>query len=422
MSPSRGRRTAAQALAIGLLWVGLTALALPHATQPGVFPDSVGYLEWPADYVLDGVRVIGARPPAYPLFLKLVGAGPALVHVQTALSIGAWLFLGWVGGGFAGLAVAGALALATPVRIWNAAVVAESLSLSGLAALVAATLLAAQRLTLVRALLWAGLAVVWGTLRDTNLCLLPFLWAPLSIHGRRSLPLLALTALLVGLGAADAARNDRWQWGRLNVLMLRILPDPEARRFFADAGMPAGPRALELAEEFADPPLRNRARKQLLDELPELPAWIERDGSRTYLKWVLTRPESYTEPVHAFDESLADRSTANWFRAFLGGRRPLLEETAGRVYHWVLPLAVWPLIALLPLLELALFRRVGPPSLVVAALVLGNHAQIFVTYHADSDEPWRHLLSALAVHRIAQWLALAALVQLLWPRLPAQIR
>lgn len=413
MKPDLDRRALAAGLAVGLLWLGLSALALPADTQPRVFPDSAGYVDWPAAYVSDGLRVIGARAPGYPLFLKLVGTGRALVYVQTGLSVGAWLFLGFLAGRSPGLVVAGLLALAPSVRIWNAGVVTESLSLSGLVALVAATLLAVQRLTVGRALLWAGLAVAWGMLRDTNPCLLPFLWAPLALHGRRSLPLLALALLVVGLGAVDAARNDRWQWGRLDVLLQRVVPDPEARRVFADAGMPAGPRVLELAREFDDPLERNRARKALHDELPELSAWIDRDGNRTYLRWLLTRPASYTDPLRAYAEALSDPGPVRWFRAFLGGRRPLLDESAGRVFGWVLPLPLWSLIALLPLAERALLHRVGARSLVAAALVVGNYVQIFAVYHADSDEVWRHLLSALVVHRLAQWLALAAVVSML---------
>ena len=126
-------------IAVAIL-AGLTWSAWPERGAPLYYADSAAYADWPRTVELDGVRVPRSRPDTYPLLLKVAPPGPALVHVQTWLSLACWCYLGWTFARSIGLLIAGLLALAPMVRLWNLAVLTESVTLSLLALLVALSL------------------------------------------------------------------------------------------------------------------------------------------------------------------------------------------------------------------------------------------------------------------------------------------
>jgi hypothetical protein len=104
-----------------------------------LFPDSASYTTW--GY---------GRPPVPFLFYSLVGSNAATPIAQTVLSLVCWLALGWVALGAPGAAVAGVLAGALPVVLWNKTILSESLALSFGAVFLAASLALGRRWSLPR--------------------------------------------------------------------------------------------------------------------------------------------------------------------------------------------------------------------------------------------------------------------------------
>ena len=137
--PAIGRR----AFRAALHWLPLAVLFAvffwlayppPEPADPAhfpikLFPDSASYTTW--GY---------GRPPVPFLFYSLVGSNAATPIAQTVLSLVCWLALGWVALGAPGAAVAGVLAGALPVVLWNKTILSESLALSFGAAFLAASL------------------------------------------------------------------------------------------------------------------------------------------------------------------------------------------------------------------------------------------------------------------------------------------
>ncbi|MHC4092030.1 MAG: hypothetical protein ACYSVY_17475 [Planctomycetota bacterium] len=368
--------------------------------EPLLFPDSLSYLGWPSDYVLPGgIRVMGARPPVYPLFLTIFG-GATLVYAQTTASILGWAFLGWAVAGTAGVLAAGALALTPTVWTWNTIVLSESLSLSLTAALMGASVQLARGWSVRRGLAWSLLVVAVGWTRDVNLYLLPFLAFPLAFVGwRRAAWLMGIVVAVMVFGMASLIAEDRWQYVYGDVITARILPDREARSFFARAGMPVGPAVREQAGQ-----LGSVSKRALREKAPEFLAWLDEHGMATYQRWLLLRPASYVEAWTQLEEHL------HVVPPTLGVQRPAAVRAASVVYDWVVAPKWWCLIALFPLAEWLVRRRIGPLSGLAGSLVAGTYVQAFIGYHGDAEGVGRHLLAALVLYRVTQWVGVAAAV------------
>ncbi len=384
------RRYAAIVFLILLIWWGW-----PATTKPLYNDDSLAYLNWPQPLVVDGLEVMGARPPIYPLLLKIVGVGPRLLHLQTWFSLACWSLLGWMIGRTPGLVTTGLLALCPAISFWNLTVLTESLTLSLLALLVGLGILLPKRASLTLFLTWCLAIVVFGFLRDSNLLLLPFLLLPALHHSRqRRFVAIALVCVVMVGGAAFAQQQRHWVIPYYNAIDKRILPDPAARLEFEAAGMPA--------EVF-----RDQAR--------EFKAWFLERGQVTYQRWVLTRPASYWEAGrNLVRPNQSSRLQELYFESFAGFPRPWVSsasETLFRALAWPLPIAV--LLLLIPGWEVLRRGRIGGPAGWILVLALGIYVQAFATFHGDGVEIERHMLPATILYRIGLLLILAHTATLL---------
>jgi len=363
---------------VALFLILLVFWGWPATTTPLLNDDSLAYLNWPTPLMVEGIEVMGARAPVYPLLLKALGAGPGLLHFQTWFSLVCWCLLGWVGGRFPGLVATGLLAL-----------------------LIALGLLMMERRSLALFLTWSLIIVLFGFLRDSNLVLLPFLLPPALRHSRpRKLAAVSLVCAVVITGAAFAQQQRHWVIPYYNAVEKRVLPDPRARAEFEAAGMPS--------DIF-----RDQAR--------EFRAWFLDRGQSTYQKWVLARSASYREAgrnlVRANESA---RLQELYFESFADLPMPWvtnLSEILFRALAW--PLLFGILLLSIPIWEVRCKRRMGGLSGWILVLAVGIYIQAFATFHGDGVEIERHMLVATVLYRIGLLLSLSlGATLLLEKRLP----
>ena len=380
-----------------LFWLTGLAIGCHHWQLPRYFADSTTYIHW------DRIRL-----PMYCLFVTAVGHGPWLVLAQTVVSITAWAVLGWGVGRAAGVAVAVCLALASTVFQWNLCCLSESLSLSLLALLMAQTLRLLEGGEKGALGGWMLLAVAFSLTRMTNVYVLPFVVLPLLARGwRRWAPAAAVAlGLYVAVVSISDLRGKEYQRMTLtDVLMKRILPDPQAAAYLSQRGMPTNDVVMAYA---------GRATKSVQDELfvqcPEFRDWVDAKGKRAYESWLLSHPRRFAE---AWQGILYYRIRLPW----AAKDKTLPTISLRLLWHYYhlgqAPPWLWGLLALAPLgIALVRSRRPVPAlPLLSAALVPLTLVMGFVSYHGECVELPRLMMPTGLLYRVTLLIGFAACLQ-----------
>lgn len=367
----------------------------------------------------------GARAAGAPALLKLVGGDDGgYVLWQAVVAVVCWAVLAtsvftvtgrrlrWP----AALAVL-AFSVTAPVTMWERSVLSESLALSLLALVVAASLQLACRPSWPRAVGLLGALALWSITRDSNAVVAAaggtavVLYVAVSWvrarHGsgagapRRRDPLVALGVGSLVLAAAvgwAASHGDRHAFPMRNVYEVRVLPYPDRVQWFADHGMPqadqfTGPGARAPYREEGLPPVVYVADDDAT--LGEWLDWVESDGRAAFARYVATHPtylvtEPLRSPERVFNNARGDRG----FYAPLDQREvPLVDDVLA------LPTSV-ALVAAFVAGGWALGRRRWSPALAVGAVTVAlavPHG--VVAWHSDGMETARHLVvPALQLH------------------------
>lgn len=246
-----------------------------------------------------------------PLLFKLLGQRVTLIAYFQALLAGvcwsalAWSVfrasrlpprLRWLGA----LAIL-ALSLTPMVAMWEGIVLSESVALSLLALLIATGVMALERPTSRRIVLFGCVLSVWAFTRDTNayealffslalLVAIPFL--------RNKRPVLTLASVgLLAFVVSSWSQNGgkRWITPSLNVLGQRILPSASATAYFVARGMPHSPALAERAGKWASDDNRAFYRDPRLEDFR---TWWFREGKTQYMRFLLTHPTYFlTAPI-----------------------------------------------------------------------------------------------------------------------------
>ncbi|HOW97217.1 MAG TPA: hypothetical protein P5567_02055 [Kiritimatiellia bacterium] len=375
-------------------------LATPAWRPPKLFPDSLTYIQW------DPIR-----PPAYCAFVALFGQGAALVQVQSLLSLLSWAFAGWMLGRGAGLFLLTLLAMSLPVAQWNLMLLSESFSYSLVMLAIGLTLRLLRKWSWGGFAAWVAVAALLSFARLSNLFITPFLALPFLARARtawRAMGAASLALFLAGLWMSATRGADFERMELSNVIMGRILPDPEARAFFHARGMPLDERVMSYSGR-----LRSRAYRELWARAPEFRAWLTPEGMRTYRAWLLRDGAAFRAAWRALAEG--DSGIGNCL-GYGGDVAP--RPVAARLlpfYLWLgkLPPALWlALMLLLPLLDRWRDGPLSPRSLLLPALATAAYAQAFICFHGDADEVPRHMLIVGLLYRVTILAGLCGAVRL----------
>jgi len=401
-SSGTGRRWAGAALR----WLALAALfaAFLWLTYPPpgsvrfpikLFPDSASYTTW--GY---------GRPPVPFLFYSLVGSGAGAPVAQAVLSLVCWMALGWVALGLPGAAMAGFLAGALPVVLWNQTVLSESLALSLGAAFLAASLALGRRWSVPRLMLWVACLLLYTGVRVENFFLVPpLLGALLLWHRRHWMALaaasLAAVALFVVFSVVIDKQNRNWQIRMTNIVLTRILPNPRLRNEFLGKGLPDEPTMLAARGRMLaayDP--------AFVAATPRFQQWLDEQSRDVYVAWLRTL-EPHRMLVRQLDHVI--KHWPNAFNYYTAGMH--LPGSAWDFYPWShamrLPFGEWRWLALIPIACALLTWQVTFADLFVLAYLAAVYLMAFAVFHGDTGEMDRHLVLTAALYRFAPVIALA---------------
>ncbi|MFZ9444913.1 MAG: hypothetical protein ACO277_02030 [Ilumatobacteraceae bacterium] len=384
------------------------------------FPDSAGYL------TLDLSTPI-ARPLPVPLVYALATTDGARIAVQVVLGIAAWVWLirelsegsrrpgtvRWM------TAVVG---LTPQVIRFDQAILAESLTITAGAALVAATVRTARSGKAPTASVgWVVAFVLFAMVRPHHMLVLFAVAAAVtarSLAARRSPGVLGAVMLLVAVLGLQQLRSNT-PTSNLNlytVLAERVVTDPVATQWFVSNGMPAvdlidNPLAYDTPDLLAPellavldlPEGQMPPRLMRLGGMP-LAQWVRDDGWTTYAKWIVTHPsDNWSRLVDLVGPTLdvAD-----------DGFLPLDSRTVvPRVFF--VPTAVSAIIALAGA-AVSMLRGRRRDAVVPVAVFLGAVSLYAIAMTTSGIEHPRHAAVAAVLVRLA---ALVGAAQLLAGRI-----
>ncbi len=413
--PRRSRRagivTAATVLAV-VAGIGVFAwfrIWQARAGDPLIWQDSLQYQSLGNQPLFSHWVWAGDRPPVIPLLWKASGDGPTFVLVQTLVSVVAWSALAIVVARLVrprwAQLLAGALVLGfaatRPITQWDRSVLSESLSLSVLALLFAATILWALRPTIVRSVALVLVALVFAGTRDTQIWVIALvavafgasaLWRGLRVDVRSARPALVVAAGLVFVVVGTATSSMVSHRDVRNVqqaLAVRVFPYPSRIEWFADHGMPQAARLARLARATpgADghPPVVAIG----LDdpEFQPLAHWLRTDAARTYVAWLVLHPgtvlkEPLVRPERTFNNADGHLS---FYAAVDRTDAPLLTTVLYPAWPWVLAGAI---VAVVGGRWSGQWRRTAWAG--VALLGALGLAHMLVAWHGDGMEATRH--------------------------------
>ncbi len=470
--PRRFEIAALALLLLGGFWV--ESLSLAGAGEPRRFNDTGVYEELARLSVLEPAFWAGDKPPTAALAFKLAGIdGERIGRLQSVLSVLCWFVFGLcLAGGVRSLAgrlglvtLALAMSFTVPVNQWDRVLLSESLSLSltvltvGLAVALARVAFGSDRDSAasapsegrgMRTLLLVAATVVSGFLlaltRDTNVFLVAFLALGillLAVVGRARasaipsdrkgwMPLLAaaLGLLLVTfLGHELMVRSERWRDPLTNVLLSRVVPNPEVYRVFVEKlGLPENRTFARYRKRKAwsrvhfGEPIRTRFLTGD-PEVADVHHWMRESGRAAYARYLLVmRPRASLLQSFAALRAGASRSTWRQFGKGAGQKDWTLALT--RWFMPSLPARPAPLIiafGVACLTGLAV-PRVRVLAVVAAFLLAAAWIQAFLSFHGDDSNLARHAAPAALAESVGLVLLGVALLAWAGTRLQRSIR
>jgi hypothetical protein len=381
-----GNQKGKSALVFGVTVLIVLLLQWPGWHSPKLYADSWSYLEHNP-----------VRPPVYCVFLDVVGSGPVLPLVQSALSAVCWCGLGWTLAGLAGGALLGLFALTYPIAQWNLLALSESLTLSLLAGCLALTVRLARCWRWREYGLWCLAAGLLAFTRLSNFYVLPALVAPFVLRPWRQWGALLAAVLLLGCMHLLFMQTPAGVWMHrvwiTNVVMSRILPDPASRAEFAAQGMPTNAAVLRHAGRMRGP-----AFQELWNDSPDFERWISTRGLSAYRRWLIARRDSYREAWSVMIYHLRNKPPFYAKDMFI----PRWVRHNFRLYDLMAaPTWLWIVSLVLPLgLAWRWERRNCILAWLIVACALAGYGQAFLCYHAEPDEVRRHILLSGVLYRV----------------------
>jgi hypothetical protein len=373
------------------------------------YPDSPSYF----DFELWG----GVRFPVITFVYAAVEDHRAVVTIQAILGALCWSLAAVIAGALVvprairyGFQVALLLlGLTLPMTRFDNALLSESLSISIAVVLAALFLRLVCRPSTRLAVLVYVVAAAWALTRQSNAQLL-FVAAIAVLalgvwgaHRRMSLVLAAGFVLLALLGALLASStNQIEQYNTAQILVRRVIDNPERNAWFREQGMPNGQRAIERQRELSGD--ENFDSIIALQTDPIFGQWLLADGPDTYFRYLVSHPGFVVSTP--FTDNEAYRGFLQGVTAY-GSSRRVVPEFVDTIF--------WPEtetertfmqlyvgFGLLAVVGRAVFdRRARRPAYAGFAVLLVSLSNIYFVTHLAGLEYARLMLHTAAVGRLA---------------------
>ncbi len=418
-------------LLTGIISIFLMCEFLVYSHQSGITlgGDADDYL-FMADYpVLTAEFYSGTRPFTTALFYKVMGAntetikmvprgtllqgdkaGNTILLGQYFIHVFCWGFLGLAITSIfsskrlqlVGTSVVLLIALSPPVQIWNSIIGSDNISIS------LTVLLIGIFIFLLKSFSWHTFyallfcIILWANTRETNALILLALFAIILVisllkKSQRKLLILAFAVLIIyGITSHFSDIRNRWAIPLVNVIYNRVLPDKQNLAFFEAKGMPINSAVFLHEGRWACDPICPYG-EPAIDSFWK---WVSTKGRSVYIQYLLKSPvRSLVEPFKHLKEII--------------GIKPGIESVILPNYFWNLLYfngIEWvQLILLLPLgicLILSSIWMQNPTKMVFIIVFVLLYPLMFISYHGDAMEVYRHSILVSILVRLVFWVFL----------------
>jgi hypothetical protein len=213
--------------------------------------------------------------------------------------------------------------------------------------------------------------------------------------------------MFVVFGIVLDKQTTNWQTRMTNVVLSRILPDPELAAEFHARGMPQEASLLPYQGQ-----LLQYYREEFRTQTPEFQHWLDGDSRRTYMRWLATAAPHRL--LITWMDTVMERIRNDYY---IGGvQLPGTALDLNRVYDKMkLRFRHWCWLALIPVLCVAVTRELRFVDLFALAYLLAVYVLTFVVFHGDTGELERHMVLVAALYRMAPVVVLSSV----WERILA---
>jgi len=414
---------------IFLIFIFCESLVYSH--QTGIIPggDADDYLTMTSYRILTPEFYAGSRPPATALLYKALAmdisnlnqaprgslvqgdkAGNAILLVQTLIHVLCWGSLGLsVTRVFSswrlrliGTAMVLLLALSPPVQVWNHLIGSDSLSISLTVLLIGLSIFLIDHFRWHTFYSLIFVILLWANTRESNtlliLALVPimFIFGVINKSRWAFIILAAVTVLIYSVSSHFSDIRNRWVIPLVNVVYQRILPDENNLEYFKSQGMPVNSALLSKQGQWACSPVCPYSDP----EIDEFWKWISTEGRISYMRYLLHKPLTFiAEPLKHLDEILEIKPVKG-FDILPGFFWNTLFFKSLEGIQLILIL----LMGIFLVFSRVWTRNPGISILLIVFILL--YPIMFLSYHGDAYEIYRHSIQANVLVRLVFWLFL----------------
>jgi hypothetical protein len=402
----------------------LCAYVLLQVQGPPVITGE-GYLERSRLPLLDLSFFISARAFTTTLLYKICGSDPAaIVTVQKILLVAGWSFLSAAFGAligssvlrFCSLTIFPLMALWWNLLGWTLLLRSEACSFALFAIWLSTLLYFLKQPSRLRLGILTAMAMLFSFTKDNIPYFLIVVAVLLLVCGRLFasalfrryaglFKALLLAMLLLGIAQNISAQaGKRQQFCLVNVLLQRILPDPEYTAWFIKQGMPVDNSILQWKGQWAS----SEEFKLFKDNRYEpFMDWVLCRGTVTYARFLIEHPAYTFRPLV---KNLPELFSYNL--TLYAGLPP--DKLCLRLLYALLPATSLLFAAALSLFSLraaTAYKR--PICILPLILLLSAFCNALFVYHADAMEVPRHALMNMLCLECLSYMALLLLADII---------
>jgi hypothetical protein len=403
-----------------LLFANLRIANALNFKYPITGGDSEQYIGFTTLKIMFSYFWTGPRPFLVPLIGTLLKQDAyAFAWFQTLLSVFSWIFLAHVVSEnakdsfwkIASLATILLFSMSDRVFTWDWSILAESISFSLMALIIASWILLLRQATWPRVIFVLSISFLWAFTRDLNAWILllvgvPLLLATLANLGNLKIACIGLVYVAIFFASsysANAPAVPRWAVPFMHVLTFDILPNRNALDFFERSGMPAPQELLiwsgkdshfdYLSSEFG------------------FRSWLFSSAQVTLARYLINSiPESLYLPLNP-EDGYPEQVDRRFGRT--GDFKPLIPpEIKGFVYFDLRNFASITLFGLAIIYGCVKFWESRTTSWITPLVgIILSYPYGFLAWHGDAFERSRHVLPADILLRICLLILLLLVIE-----------
>lgn len=418
-------------------WLRISAAASIHEPRAS-FGDTADYLFIASQSLLSAGFWLADKPFLFPLFIKAFAANFNSITVfQLYFSVACWGILAATCSivirsypvKFLAFAIVLGFSLSQQIILWDSIVLSESLHFSLWALFYACGLLLCRGWSGLRAGTLIAVAALLAFVRDTNAYMLLsaavvlLVLMLLRLHPRRFLLIGGSFALVFGMSFALSSSGGHPFPALMNLIGLRVLPNPDYLAFFEKQGMPVSDALLAYTGKAAHGEDITMTQNPALADFRN---WVRQHGTGAFIKFLWHfKADTLQNPL----SDLVAVVAPNLYYYSATGFKPILERT--RFSEWLYPMRFGIVMFAAANLLAAFMGGLGLQGrrtmwLMPILMILLAYPQIVLIWNTDPNDIFRHALPLNVQWRLGFWLLVLAGIDnaltTIWPALSGTSR